>query len=233
MSIKKLEAMATKKWLKLPRNATQAILYHPKVLNVSKAKAKLSLLVALNRSTDHLIQELRPLLSSESFTQGVLDIPAACASIFKAASESVTSLPALKKQCKEQLTSMTTQHWDNHLRTLQVQKMFADIVALEEENHSWRKITRNGLTSGQLSFLLKTGSDTLPTPMNLRHMHIQHGSQCPLCSSVRPITAHILNSCFTALNQGRYSWRHDSVLKELSSLYSPTLCRLGRLESGR
>ena len=40
MSIKKLEAMATKsikKWLKLRRNATQAILYHPKVLNVPKA----------------------------------------------------------------------------------------------------------------------------------------------------------------------------------------------------
>ena len=85
----------------------------PEVLNVPSAqnidvKAKLSLLVALNRSTDHLVQELRPLLSSKSFTQGVLDIPAACASIFKAVRESVTSLPALKKPCKEQLTSMTT-----------------------------------------------------------------------------------------------------------------------------
>ena len=145
--------MATKsikKWLQLPRNNTRAILYHLKALNVSiaqniKVKAKLSLLVALNRDTDHLIQELRPLLSSESFTQGVLDIAAACASIFKAVSESITSLPALKKQCKEQLTSMTTQHWDNHLQTLQVQKKFADIVAflrggesLMEENHEKR-----------------------------------------------------------------------------------------------
>ena len=128
---------SVKKWLKLPRNANQAILYHPKVLNVPKAqnikvKPKLSLFVALNRSTDQLVQELRPLLSSESFTQGVLNISATCASIF-------TSLPALKKQCKEQLTSMTTQHWDNHLRTHKGQKKFADIVALEEENHSWRK----------------------------------------------------------------------------------------------
>ena len=87
-------------------------------------------LVALNR---HLIQELKPLLSSESFTQRVLVIPAACASIFKPVSESVTFLPALKKQCKEQLISMTIPHWDNHLRALQVQKNFA---ALEEENHS-------------------------------------------------------------------------------------------------
>ena len=70
----------------------------PKTQNI-KVKAKLSLLVALNRSTDHLIQDLLP---SESCTLGVLDIPAAYASIFKAVSESVTSLPALKKQCKEQ-----------------------------------------------------------------------------------------------------------------------------------
>ena len=84
--IKQMEAMATKaikKWLKLPRNATQAILYHPKVLNVPKAQnikleAKLSLLAAINRFIDHLIQELKPRLSSNSLTQGTLDIHSFC-----------------------------------------------------------------------------------------------------------------------------------------------------------
>ena len=118
---------------------------------------------------------------------------------------------------------MIIQHWDNHLRTLQVQKKFANIVALEEENHSWRKIMRNGLTSGQLSILLKAGSDSHPTPINLRRMRIQHGSQCPLCSTVRPTTAHILNGCFTALNQGRYTWRHDSVLIKISRVFQSLL----------
>ena len=75
---------------------------------------------------------------------------------------------------------------------------------------------RNELTSGQLSFLLRAGSDTLPTPINLHRMHIQHGSKFPLCSSVRHTTAHILNGCFTALHQGRYTWRHDSVLVKIS-----------------
>ena len=74
----------------------------------------------------------------------------------------------------------------------------------------------NGLTSGPLSFLLRAGSDTLPTPMNLRRMRIQHGSKCPLCSSVRPTITHILNGCFTALHQGRYTWRYDSVLAKIS-----------------
>ena len=148
-----------------------------------KVKAKLSLLVALNRSTDHLIYELRPLLSSESFTQEVLDIPAACASIFKAASESVTSLPALKKQCKEQLISMTTQHWDNHLRTLSSSEKVCRHSSLRgreslvEKNHEklayqWSAVIP---PQGWLGYP--------PNPMNLRRMRIQHGSQCPLCSS--------------------------------------------------
>ena len=82
---------------------------------------------------------------------------------------------------------------------------------------------RNGLTSGQLSFLLKAGSDTLPTPMNLRRMNIQCHSRCPLCKAPRPTTAHILNGCHTALQQGRYSWRHDSVLSHLSQSLSSLL----------
>ena len=84
----------------------------------------------------------------------------------------------------------------------------------------------NGLTSDQLSFLLKAGSDTLPTPMNLRRMRIQHDSHCPLCKAPRSTTAHILNGCHIALNQGRYTWRHDSVLSSLfhslSRLLPPT-----------
>ena len=52
--------------------------------------------------------------------------------------------------------------------------------------------------------------------MNLRHMRIQHCSKCPLCGSVWPTTAHILNGCFTALHQGRYTWRHVSILVKIS-----------------
>ena len=93
------------------------------------------------------------------------------------------------------------QQWDEHLGTLQVQRKFSDIVALERESRSWKKIMNNGLTSGQLSFLLKAGSDTLPTPMNLLRMRIQHDSRCPLCKAPRPTTAHILNGCHIALNR--------------------------------
>ena len=70
---------------------------------------------------------------------------------------------------------------------------------------------RMGLPQGQLSFL--SGSDTLPTAMNLRRICDSRCQPCP-----RPTTAQIhvrvLSSCTKTLNQGRYTWRHDSV-KEL------------------
>lgn len=66
-----------------------------------------------------------------------------------------------------------------------------------------------GLPSGQLSFILRAGSDTLPHPLNLKRWKIQCDWKCQLCL---PITVHFLNGCPSALQQGRYAWRHDSVL---------------------
>ena len=232
-AIIKAEASATKalkRWLKLQKNATRATLYHPGVLGVPqltdlKVKAKLSFLVAIDQSTDRLIQDLKPLLSVPNIIQG-LHIPPKCNSILNNAKESVATLAGIKKHCKVQVKETATQHWNNHLSQLQVQRKFSDIVSLGKENKTWKKIMNNGLTSGQLSFLLKAGSDTLPTPMNLRRMRIQCDSRCPLCKAPRPTTAHILNGCPIALNQGRYTWRHDSVLSHivhsLSHLLPPT-----------
>ena len=74
---------------------------------------------------------------------------------------------------------------------------------------------QSGLSHGQLSFLLRAGSDSLPHHANLRRWNIQCASKCPLCSSTRPTTTHILNGCPTALQQGRFTWHHDSVIKSI------------------
>ena len=73
-----------------------------------------------------------------------------------------------------------------------------------------------GLPVGQLSFLLRAGADCLPTPMNLCHWNYRVSNSYPLCQSPNATTAHILNGCPEALNQGRFSWRHDSVLNGLA-----------------
>ena len=63
----------------------------------------------------------------------------------------------------------------------------------------------------------------LPMPLNLARWKIQSNPRCPLCSVRNPTTLHILNGCVSALNQGRYTWRHDSVLSCIASWLTPTL----------
>lgn len=41
-------------------------------------------------------------------------------------------------------------------------------------------------------------------------------ARCPLCSHHLPTVHHILSGCPTALQQGRYTWRHDSTLHTLA-----------------
>ena len=76
-------------------------------------------LVAIDHSTDQLIHELKPLLSILTIQNG-LDITPQCISILASAKNSVTSLPLIKKHCKDQLDKSTSQYWDDHLNEIQV-----------------------------------------------------------------------------------------------------------------
>ena len=79
------------------------------------------------------------------------------------------------------------------------------------------------LPSRQMSFVLRAGSDTLPTQLNLARWKIQSNPRCPICGSRNPTTLNILNGCVSALNLGRDTWRHDSVLSCIVSWLTPTL----------
>ena len=76
----------------------------------------------------------------------------------------------------------------------------------------WFRIITS-LPAGQLSFLLRAGIDCLPTPVTLSRWRYQCDSSCKLCHYSSCTVHHILNCCPASLNQGRYTWRHDSVLR--------------------
>lgn len=67
----------------------------------------------------------------------------------------------------------------------------------------------------QLSFLLRSVYDLLPTPTNLERWKLSEDPSCPLCKQ-RGTLQHVLTACPTALSQGRYRWRHDQVLRVLA-----------------
>ena len=79
---------------------------------------------------------------------------------------------------------------------------------------SLRRRTRHATISWQVYLqdsFYSAGMDCLPTPLNLRRCGYRVNSTCLLCGSSQPTTPHILNVCLEALNQGHFTWHHDSV----------------------
>ena len=58
----------------------------------------------------------------------------------------------------------------------------------------------------------KSRSDTLPSPLNQKRWRMRIDSSFPLCGHKQPTVHYILSNCPEALQQGRYSWRHDCAL---------------------
>ena len=67
----------------------------------------------------------------------------------------------------------------------------------------------------RVSFILRSVYDLLPSNANLVKWGKSEDPSCPLCKG-RQTVEHVLSSCTTALAQGRYTWRHNQVLKELA-----------------
>jgi len=119
------------------------------------------------------------------------------------------------KSFNNTLIKRHTNHWNSHLESLSVRSKLLDIVGVENETHVWSRIMFS-LPAGQLSFMIWAGIDCLPTPVNLFRWEIQSDPSCPLCHTRSCTVHHIHNCCPTALNQERYTWRHDSILTHLS-----------------
>ena len=92
-----------KKWLKLPLNATQAILYHPSVLAVHAVsscctKAKVSYMSSILASSDTAIIELNHLIDSPAFLKRQ-EIPTEATTCLRTSQSSTpTSLKVLKRK---------------------------------------------------------------------------------------------------------------------------------------
>jgi len=90
---------------------------------------------------------------------------------------------------------------------------------------TWNRLLL-GCNPGQLSFILRAVSDTLPTSVNFKHWHI-HGvglsAHC-VATLAQPTTAHVLGGCPSSLKQGHFTYRHTQVLHclttELTRLFS-------------
>ena len=63
-----------------------------------------------------------------------------------------------------------------------------------------------------MKFMLNSFLDSLPTKNNLSRWGKRTNIKCDLCG-YKETLHHVLNNCKTMLDQGRYTWRHNSVLR--------------------
>ena len=102
--------------------------------------------------------------------------------------------------------------------------MQGDYLALiiEEGNCiSWKSFMWD-VPQGVLKFALNAGVNTLPTFDNLKRWGKRLSDRCDFCGNIQTL-AHVLSNCSTALTQGRFTWRHNSVLSSIIKLIRPFL----------
>lgn len=84
--------------------------------------------------------------------------------------------------------------------------------SVEKRKLSWSEIW--GIESNRLNFIIRATYDVLPSPINLQ-LWFGKDPTCPLFT-VPATLKHILVGCRTSLTQGRYTWRHNQVLRCLA-----------------
>ena len=73
------------------------------------------------------------------------------------------------------------------------------------------------MNTSRIKSLLQAIYDVLPSPTNLVLWKLDKDAVCSLCKRYANLE-HILSSCSIALSQGRYTWRHNEVLREIAHL---------------
>jgi hypothetical protein len=63
-----------------------------------------------------------------------------------------------------------------------------------------------------IAFVLNAQINSLRTPDMLHLWYDIPSASCPLCDAELCTTHHVLANCTKSLQDGRYAWRHDSVL---------------------
>ena len=119
---------------------------------------------------------------------------------------------------KNLITDEIRSLWNDKVKDLIVQGKFLQIVHLEKSCLTWKHIIYQ-LPRGVLQFALNAATDSLPTLANLGRWRIRSSNniKCPLCKNSQTLH-HVLNFCKCMLEQGRYTWRHNSILSYIASL---------------
>ncbi|CAB4041462.1 Hypothetical predicted protein [Paramuricea clavata] len=201
-----LDGIATKhirKWLELPISATLSNVYLPynkPGLNVILPSTKFIQCqtvsrLALKSSTNENIRELWSITSTNRNIQ--YDIYPNTKDVLK----------AFRQKNEQRLQNNLTSQGS----------FFSNIVknSTLAFNSLWSSV-HSKLPKNIFNFSLRYINNSLLTRKNLVKWGLSSSADCSFCFCPESLL-HIISGCKTYLNEGRYTWRHDSVLNPIAS----------------
>ncbi|XP_078679452.1 uncharacterized protein LOC144915086 [Branchiostoma floridae x Branchiostoma belcheri] len=90
------------------------------------------------------------------------------------------------------------------------QGMWTTWESVEQRNISFNVLWQ--MEPLRISFLWRSTYDLLPTPANLSKWYEERSDCCAGCGQ-KGTLQHILSACPSALSSGKYTWRHNNVLR--------------------
>ena len=109
----------------------------------------------------------------------------------------------------------------DHIGRYVMQGDYLALIIEEDASITWNSYMWD-IPQGVLKFAINTGINTLPNSDNLKRWGQRVNDRCPFCGNTETLL-HDLSNCSTSLTQGRYTWRHDSVLPSIIDLIRPHL----------
>ena len=218
-----LDAMCNrylKMWFGIPRPGTLAFIFMPNGLSIRSISdlylechtmAHLSMRNKSDELVNHCIDSR---LERERKWTRKKSVTVRCEQIFNDVNNATISKQ--KSSAKQQLTDSISQHWQDHVRSLAVQGKFFDLLSMESSCTLWRSIIFN-LPTRVCKFLVNALGDSLNTRVNLARWGKAICNKCIHCKNSETLH-HVLNNCKVFLDQGRYTYRHNSVLKYIISV---------------
>ena len=126
-----------------------------------------------------------------------------------------------RKQVTEVIGSQENQNLYAKAVQLSIQGKWTKWQNIIQRDMSFHNLLR---TSPKLvSFTIGVTFDTVGSPANLKRWGLSDNESCSLCCKPKCTTSHILSGCKVALGNGRYRYRHDSVLKAIAHTIQSTI----------
>ena len=130
-------------------------------------------------------------------------------------------MPKLKEAAKKEVQLIYLEKWNEKVKDLLIQGDFLNLLISEQTNVSWQSMIY-GVPRGVMQFAMRSATNTLATPDNLKRWKKTASNTCKMCvqQNSRPYKAtlfHILNQCAAFLGDTeRFKFRHDSVLNYIT-----------------